>query len=50
MTLMENIKIALSLADEYSPEAGYDAMFTEDEDFQNKFALKSLSPQLKSQK
>ena len=44
MTLMENIKIALSLADEYSPEAGYDAMFTEDEDFQNKLKILYAQP------
>ena len=36
MTLIESIKQTLALADEYSPEAGYEQMYTEDEDFQNK--------------
>lgn len=36
MELIESIKQTLALADEYSPEAGYQEMFTEDEDFQNK--------------
>ncbi len=44
MTLIENIKIALALADEYSPEAGYDEMFTEDEDFQNKLKILYAQP------
>lgn len=43
MTLIENIKISLALADEYSPEVGYEQMYTEDEDFQNK--LKTLYAQ-----
>lgn len=43
MTLIENIKIALSLADEYSKVAGYEQMYTEDEDFQEK--LKNLYAQ-----
>lgn len=44
MTLIENIKIALALADEYSPEAGYEAMYTEDEDFQNKLKILYAQP------
>lgn len=36
MTLIESIKQTLALADEYSPEAGYQEMYTEDEDFQDK--------------
>lgn len=44
MTLIENIKIALALADEYSPEVGYEGMFTEDEDFQNKLKILYAQP------
>lgn len=44
MTLIENIKIALALADEYSKEAGYEAMYTEDEDFQNKLKILYAQP------
>lgn len=44
MTLIENIKIALSLADEYSPDAGYEQMFTEDEDFRNKIKILYAQP------
>ncbi len=44
MTLIENIKIALALADEYSPEAGYESMYTEDEDFQNKTKILYAQP------
>ena len=44
MTLIENIKIALALADEYSPEVGYEEMYTEDEDFQNKLKILYAQP------
>jgi len=44
MTLIENIKIALALADEYSKEAGYEQMYTEDEDFQNKLKILYAQP------
>ena len=44
MTLIEVIKQALALADEYSPDAGYGQMFTEDEDFQNKLKLLFAQP------
>lgn len=44
MTLIENIKIALALADEYSPEVGYEEMYTEDEDFQNKTKILYAQP------
>ena len=42
MTLIEVIKQAL--ADEYSPDAGYKQMFTEDEDFQQKLKLLFAQP------
>lgn len=44
MTLIENIKIALSLADEYSPDVGYEQMYTEDEDFKNKLKILYAQP------
>ncbi len=44
MTLIEVIKQALALADEYSPDAGYSQMFTEDEDFQQKLKLLFAQP------
>ena len=44
MTLIEVIKQALALADEYSPDAGYSQMFTEDEDFQDKLKLLFAQP------
>lgn len=44
MTLIELIKQGLALADEYSPEAGYAEMYTEDEDFQNKMKLLTAQP------
>ncbi len=44
MTLIEAIKQALALADEYSPDAGYAHMFTEDEDFQQKLKLLFAQP------
>lgn len=39
MTLIENIKIALALADEYAPDSGYEQMYTDDEDFRAKMKL-----------